>query len=346
MNMQRQFIAFRFEIEHSIHLGSFREDYETSESMLHSDTFYSAIIKTWNDIGIKHPLVSDEHIAPIPELGFSLSSLFPFFKSSENSLPVYFFPVPAGGFSLRNEKLRDEIKKVQWIDLDQFRSVLESGYLKTEKQEHIRGEFYTACTDFDDGFIRAKLHPRVYVPRMGEIDDNGIPIKDAVVFYIERFFFREHCGFFCLAEFDDKEIEDNVMAALEYLQYQGIGTDRNVGHGQFTLHRAPFDGFDELPTSNFSISISLFCPNNKDELATILEDKQVRYSLLKRGGWITSEPDLTVRKNSVYMFKEGSIFKTCSSVAGKIVDLRPSVLGQGHPIWRVGRSIFLPINRT
>lgn len=345
MNMQHQFIAFRLEIEHSIHLGSFREDYETSQSMMHSDTLYAAIIKTWNDIGIRHSLVSQGHVVPKPELDFSLSSLFPFFRSTKNALPIYFFPVPIGGFSLRNEKLRDEVKKIQWLDLDQFRSILETGYLKTEKLEHIHGNFYTACSDFDDGFMKAVLHPRVYVPRVGDIDDNGNPINDTVIFYIERLFFKEHCGLFCLAEFDTKEIEDDVMAALDYLQYQGIGTDRHVGHGQFTLQRDPFDGFDELPASDFSVNISLFCPENQSQLATMLEDNKVRYSLLKRGGWITSEPDLFVRKNSVYMFKEGSIFKINSPVAGKIVDLRPSILQQGHPVWRVGRSIFLPIYR-
>ena len=63
------------------------------------------------------------------------------------------------------------------------------------------------------------------------------------------------------------------------------------------------------------------------------------YQLVKRGGWIAS-PISTYRKRTVYMFTEGSVFKTPISPKGKVADLRPAVFTE-HAIWRDGTGIFL-----
>jgi CRISPR-associated protein Csm4 len=342
--MQRQFTVIRLEIEHSIHLGSFREDYETSESLLHSDSLYSAIIQAWRNIGVQHPLVSEEQLEIAPDPRFTISSLFPFFKSEKSAEPIYFFPVPISGWALRDESLRDKIKHVQWLDLTQFRHLLETGFLKNEDADFVKRKFYTARPDFEPDFMQAVLHPRVYVPRVGETNDSGKTVSDTVIFYLERLFFREGSGLFCLSTFDDAQIKADVKVALEYLQDEGLGTDRHVGHGQFTLQEMEnFGGFDGLPDSDFSLNLSLFCPENQPQLSAMLDPDHSRYALLKRGGWLTTEPDLSVRKDSVYMFREGGIFKTNVETAGKSHDLRPAVLGSGHPVWRVGKSLFLPI---
>lgn len=343
--MQRPFTVIRLEIGHSIHLGSFREDYETSETMLHSDALYAAIVQAWSVLGVSHPLVSSVKLAVAPDPRFAISSLFPFFKSPKNAVPIYFFPVPVSGLLLKNEALRDRIKHVQWLDADEFRCVLETGFLKNENADFVQGKFYTARPDFDKDFMQTDLHPRVYVPRVGETDDEGKPVSDTVIFYLERLFFQEGSGLFCLAQFDNPEIKTQVKTALEFLQDEGIGTDRHVGHGQFTLNEIEnFEHFDGLPASDFSLNLSLFCPESQTHLSAMLDPERSRYALLKRGGWITSEPDLSVRKDSIYMFREGGIFKTSLPSAGKTWDLRPSILKEGHPIWRVGRSLFLPVN--
>jgi CRISPR/Cas system CSM-associated protein Csm4 (group 5 of RAMP superfamily) len=85
-------------------------------------------------------------------------------------------------------------------------------------------------------------------------------------------------------------------------------------------------------------------------------DDDSRFELIRRGGWITTQPYMTYRKKSIQMFREGSVFslpKTRAVVensfkAGKTVDLRPE-LPEGmkqveHPVWRVGKSIFIPVN--
>jgi len=85
-------------------------------------------------------------------------------------------------------------------------------------------------------------------------------------------------------------------------------------------------------------------------LQEILSDDKISYQLIKRGGWITTEPYTTYRKKSVYMFAEGGIFKLNSDknieTLGKTVNLKPEAefLKIQHNIYRVGKSIFLPIN--
>lgn len=342
--MQRPFTVIRLNIDHAIHLGSFREDYESSEIMLHSDALYAAIIQAWCSQGIAHPLVSQTQLAETPDPRFVISSLFPFFRPPENAEPVYFFPIPVSGIPLKDEALRDKIKHIQWLDTEQFRNLLETGYLKHEKDDFIQGKFYTGNPGFDRNFMQKALHPRVYVPRLGETDDKENPIRDTVIFYLERLFFKAGSGLFCLAQFDDDQIKAEVEAAFSYLQYEGLGTDRHVGHGQFSCNpMEAFQYFDGLPVSDYALNLSLFCPESATQLSAMLDPGRSRFTLLKRGGWITTEPDLSVRKDSIYMFREGSIFKTGQTTAGKTVDLRPAVLGDGHPVWRVGKSLFLPL---
>jgi CRISPR/Cas system CSM-associated protein Csm4 (group 5 of RAMP superfamily) len=189
MLMQRQFTVVRLNISHSIHLGSHREDYETSETMLHSDALYAAIIQAWRSTGIAHPMVSNSKLATTPELGFAISSLFPYFKASEKADPIYFFPVPISGLPLKNESIRNTFKNIQWLDLEQYHCFLQTGFLKDENTDFIKGKFYTNRVDFEKDFMQFDLHPRVYVPHIGKTNDKGESVTDTEIFYIERMFF-------------------------------------------------------------------------------------------------------------------------------------------------------------
>jgi CRISPR type III-A-associated RAMP protein Csm4 len=129
---------------------------------------------------------------------------------------------------------------------------------------------------------------------------------------------------------------------LSYLADSGIGTDRTVGMGQFSFS---FDTFSiDLPEkTSHSFNLSLFCPENHGQLKELI-DNNSKYDLIKRGGWI-GEPYNTFRKKSIYMFREGSVFKTNDLTAGKTVDLKPEKTPAkiDHPVYRVGKSLFMPV---
>lgn len=78
----------------------------------------------------------------------------------------------------------------------------------------------------------------------------------------------------------------------------------------------------------------------------MIEGDYVAYDLIRRGGWITDSGYNTFRKNIIYAFSPASIFNfTTQNIAinGKIVDLCPKGIALSHPIWRCGKSIFLPV---
>lgn len=322
----------RFHFRTPLHISSVRLDYGISEKILHSDSIYSAIISAWATLGLKVPNLKNG-----ADLGFTISSLFPFFQKDEEPKPIYFFPKPLGIIQPEGYDDHKPIKKIQYLDESSFQSILKKE-LKPDVK-HIKGEFYikNGEKDFDSDFMQSEVYARNAVPR-----DEG----DTQIYYIDRIFFKGNSGLFCLIDFDEKhpDIENKVMAAFRYLQDEGLGTDRHVGNGLFEL------GEDTInlsyPTSNYAINLSLFCPEDKDVLKAMIDDKETRYEITKRGGWISTEPYLTYRKKSIYMFKEGSIFKTDGEIKGKTVDLKPEIkpIEVNHSIYRVGKSLFVPIN--
>ncbi len=79
------------------------------------------------------------------------------------------------------------------------------------------------------------------------------------------------------------------------------------------------------------------------------------YDFMQRGGWIASPEEdehRSIRKKSVYMFREGSVFGFQENLAaltlrGEKVDITPDneklPFPLNHEIWRDGSGLFLPI---
>lgn len=57
--------------------------------------------------------------------------------------------------------------------------------------------------------------------------------EDAKPFYMERIFFKDYSGLYFIVHGDTSIIEN----ALDLLQTEGIGTDRNVGNGFLNMKR-------------------------------------------------------------------------------------------------------------
>jgi CRISPR-associated protein Csm4 len=302
--------------------------------MLHSDSIYSAIISAWATLGLAIP---DD--LTTNDLGFTISSLFPFYQKGKEENSMYFFPKPLGIIQPKNYDDHKPIKKIKYLDLPSFQDVL-TGDFKAEVN-NIKGDFYlkNKKQDFDKDFMQSEVYARNTVAR-----EEG---KDTQIYYIDRIFFKGNSGLFCVAQFDDKkypDIENKVMGALRYLQDEGIGTDRHVGNGLFELEIIDFKGFEANNNQDYALNLSLFCPKDKDGFGEML-DENTKYEITKRGGWISTEPYLSYRKKSVYMFKEGSIFKTDAESKGKTVDLKPENTPKevNHSVYRVGKSLFVPI---
>lgn len=334
------FKIYKLHFTSPLHIGDQHEDLGGSQKVVQSDALYAALMSCLAKKG--------ESIPENGDLGFTVSSLFPYFQKDENSSPVYFLPIPmqAKQVDIGDVPMAKKVKRVQWVDSALYASVLsgeslfdgadkclsciQEGYMSTyELPEDINGS---------KEFVRSEVSQRVTLKsRTGE--------EDAKPFYVDKILFRHHAGLYFIAEGDTLLLEK----ALNILSLEGIGTDRNVGYGffEYTVDSLSID----LPDSaNHQLSLSLFIPESKEQLEALMNSEKVAYDFMRRGGWITTYPYMTLRKNAIYGFLPGSVFRKeediTTAIIGKIVDLKPKIADVeiAHHVWRNGKSIMLPIN--
>lgn len=333
------FKIFRLHFTAPLHISDPHDDLGNSQKVIHSDTLYAALMSCLAKRGESLPEDGD--------LGFTVSSLFPYFQKDKDSAPVYFLPIPmlAKQAELADASVAKKVKKVQWVDSALFSKVLsgESLFDGTGKYlPYIQENYLTAYELPEDvngtkEFVRSEVSQRVTLDsRTGE--------EDAKPFYVDKIVFRHHAGFYFIAEGDTILLEK----ALQILFMEGIGTDRNVGYGFFE-YAADTLSIDLPDSANHQLSLSLFIPESSEQLKALMNSERVAYDFVRRGGWITTYPYTTLRKNAIYGFLPGSVFckdaNTAATVIGKIADLKPEAdLGIAHHIWRNGKAIMLPIN--
>lgn len=316
-----------------LHLGDVRDDYSISLKSVASDTMYAALIASLAKLG--------ETIPDNGDLKCTISSLFPFYqKDKANNDAVLFFPKPLKQTVPHSQaaiEKRKKIKKVSWLDASYFSKALKGEQLFDNDStiNKIKCEFLSD-KEFDTDFITSQVSPRVSVSRTG--------VENAVPFYMDRIIFKDYSGLFFIAAGDISLLEK----ALNLLQHEGIGTDRNVGNGYFEYDKATIE-LDILEKTDYAISLSSFVPENKEQLTQMLDSEKIAYNFQRRGGWITTPPFNSYRKNAIYAFTYGSVFKHCCNsmeVHGKVdINLKPDISwnsGITHPIWRCGRALFLP----
>lgn len=331
--MNKTLKLYKLHFTTPLHLSNESEDYAKSLQTLHSDTLYAALTSVLAKVGyqFKENFTGD--------LGFSISSLFPFYqKDKEDKNPVYFFPKSRKIDILPENMLEvhKKIKKIKWFDTESFKQHIEGNKIQDFFKEENLFNIYYSKTKIPDDFISSQVFPHAQVPRKQIIDGKE---QDTKIYYMERLFFKDYSGMYFIAEGE----ADLLEKALNILQYEGIGTDRNVGNGYFEFSKDDIE--INLPQSEYAMNLSLFLPEEKEQLQKMLDENSA-YSFKKRGGWVTTSPYNTIRKNRVHMFEEGSVFKTNKQILGRIADLTPTEaknLGLNHKIFRNGKSLFVSI---
>lgn len=342
--MTKQFTAIILRnFKGGLHLSLGKEEnYDRTQTMLHSDTLKSAIAVCALQLGL---CKGGEDVKAFME-SFSISSAYPMAKikdSNHKDSNHYFFPKPIIAQRLKVVGEDKKAKKIKYVDKDLFEKLLACEQsITTDK---IKGEFAFAVKldkkeDFEVFDTQADQH--VSIPRYGAGDSNP--------YFMDKLYFNEGCGLFFLTDAQGDTLK-SLKACIKLLADNGIGTDRTTGHGQFEFdeQRDVSEIEFNLPdNATHQLSLSLYCPKQTE----IAELDKSYYDLIKRGGYIASPQNdnhLTIRKKSVYMFVEGSLFPSADSRKGKVVDLTPNNTalresGQDeiHPIWRDGTSIFLP----
>ena len=333
------FKIYKLHFTAPLHISDQHDDLGNSQKVIQSDTLYAALISCLAKNG--------EDLPEDGELGFTVSSLFPYFQKDKESAPVYFLPIPMQSkqADLTDVTKAKTVKKVQWIDSNLYSSVLsgESLFDGTDSYiSYIQGNYLTKYELPEDingskEFVRSEVSQRVtLMSRTGE--------EDAKPFYVDKILFRYDAGLYFIVEGDTSLLEK----ALHLLSLEGIGTDRNVGYGFFE-YTADSLSIDLPKEANHQLSLSLFIPESKEQLEMLLNSECVAYDFVRRGGWITTYPYMTLRKSAIYGFVPGSVFRKdegeSATVIGKIVDLKPETVDVEitHHVWRNGKAIMLPI---
>jgi len=342
-----QLEAIRMNFVTPVHLGRGQEELDKTELIYHSDSLKSAIYS----VGL--PLFPEWQNTEQFFQGFQISSCFPYARNE------YFFPKPMinKGFDFLNdtspENMSKKAKKIRFLSKRLFEQFLNSNSDRLLVDENnITADNLFLCehsetcnANLNNGrrsrisFFREEIQQRVVVA-----SEQGQEITRP--FYFERIYFERDCGLFFLAQFHDQKLKKHVLHAIKILGENGIGTDRTVGNGLFQVEFSD-DGFTPF-TFNLDhgrmakIPLGLYLPT-KEEIKQI-DFSGSMWSLVKRGGYMAGSDQDSIshlRKKSIYMFMEGSTFKTEIQLKGSWTNLKPEWNTPLHPVFRCGMPIII-----
>ena len=332
---QINFTCFRLKFSSPLHLSVGKNDYDVGQTTLHSDALKAAIFACAMQLG------ASEQEAYAMNEGYRASSAFPFFGAE------LFFPKP----SSRLPQIVDvdefsqgkALKKIRYIGQSFFEDILSGNPQKQLLQSihlHDGDQYLSDHADLQG--MREKIVYSAVNQRVTIYPDYHQP---PTPFYTERLFFHDRAGLFFLVQWQAEESRDLFVKALRLLGDNGIGTDRNVGNGFFSIQSEEEISFNTPASAAFQMNLSLYCPEAEECTNEVLQESS--YQLIKRGGYMAAPEtasNVSLRKRSVYMFDVGSCFPAHVKLSGKQVNLRPEISLVTHEVWRDGRAIFLPIN--
>ena len=334
--MTKEFKIFKLRFHSPLHLSKGKEDdYGESEQVLHSDTLKSALYVCARKLFGSETIGDDDTFFK----RFRISSAFPFYNGE------LFFPKPMMRLQpfdvkeISEEKQAKSHKKIGFLGKTYFEDLIGANQM-TIQQAHLvsGGKFVSNHPEVlkleNKPILKSDVQQRVTIP--ADYSEDPTP------YYVDRIFFTEGAGFWFAVDNNEDGIMEIIEKALTLLGDEGIGTDRAVGNGHF---EATTDKLQlTLPDkATHQLLLSLYCPQQSELSQSLLQSSS--YGLLKRGGYLAS-PDktehLTLRKKSVYMFTEGSVFETNMPITGKIENLKPTYSGLSQNVWRDGLAFCIP----
>lgn len=316
-----------------LHIGAHGVGYEETGNMIHSDTLFSAIMSLWGNF------YEDDIESLCKAPPFIISSAFPFKKD------MFFFPRPMvriGKVHEKNDQKEKKLKKVEFISQGLLESILkgENGNLEFNEKDTFQDDKFwhpnqSSFNNNDDILFAERELPRVTVDRN---------TNSSEIFYFSEIVFKKDAGLFFLARFTESQIKQKFEAVLRLLGDEGIGGDKRMGKGLFSLYIK--ENFPILSPENADgfLTLSLYYPEETEFSGGILNNAS--YNLISRKGWLHAPGAMTLRRKEIRTFTEGSIF---NATGKQIYGTNPCVLekneeiGLRHNIYRYGIAFNLPI---
>lgn len=333
-----KFTYYQLKFTSPLHLGTNRPGFESTDEILHSDTLFSAVINMW---ALLYP---DDMNQFFPEGGgesldfpwFQVSSAFPYFDSS------FYFPKPFkrletdDGESPKDPKIAKKIKKLKYLDRALFEKAIRDEPIRIEDDKFSGNGLFLNATP---------------IPEMTPIAIYDVPrvIKDrrsgaTTPFNFTRICFHEQAGLWFAAKFSDEKWQKRFQAALNLLGDTGVGGDRSVGHGQFEVNGEGTFTLNTPDDAKHCLTLSLYHPK-ANEISWIPED--AAYQLIERKGWVFAGRSKPLRRQTVRMFREGSLLSQPDNCKGDLVRVldKDSAPGLNHHIYRYGLGFCIPCGK-
>ncbi|MBW1778621.1 MAG: type III-A CRISPR-associated RAMP protein Csm4 [Deltaproteobacteria bacterium] len=320
--MNRPFLICRLAFKSGLHLGTREGALEGTEPVAHSDTLYSAFLNGYRYLYGEKELERLIALFLEEKKPFLFSSAFPFWKG------VDYLPVP------KNQIPRDkESKKIEYVDTLAF-----SRMLQGESLEDLRTEKMFRCIpamdeDTEDG---EKYPWKIQeAPRVGL--DRRFNHPGDRYFHCSEAFFVLDAGLYFLIQVNDNTSIERIFGVWNLMADEGIGGDRSVGKGLFH-YCVPGEFSLEVPDdADGQVLLSLYYPADS-ELDGI---QKAYYTLIPRRGYVFSPAGQSLRRKSVMMFTEGSVFPAPPFYHGLFLDVTPDLF-QAHRVFRAGTALSIP----
>jgi CRISPR-associated protein Csm4 len=249
---------------------------------------------------------------------FLISSAFPFKQD------ILLFPLPKV-IDLGEDK---NYKKIEFISQDIFESLCKIGKFTDKLSKyHLCFNKKILSTKPIDEIYRILELPRVTLDRKTSLSQ---------IYYFSQVEYLDKAGLYFFIKFTNSRLTKKIKAAINLLADEGIGGDRTSGKGLFKKPQ-----FEEITLNiphqaNYFVTLSLYFPTYQE-----IKALSGYYDWKQRSGYIYSQDVKNLRKKSIRVFVEGSVFKDNENI-GDLVDITPQGFSLHH-VYRYGYAFKIPI---
>ncbi len=332
--MQRQsYTCYRLQFRDGFHVAAEGYGEESVSPTIASDTLYSAICAA------AYKLFGEEGVQPLLQPDrLRITSTFPFIRHNEETIE-YFFPRPMGFMPLQKEavpySLLKRVKKVAYLSQSVFERVIH-GEVPIPEESAISGMLWTEKGHALPAVYRVLIRPRVALDRITQASQ---------IYHFAEVYYHHNAGLFFLATWTDENVARIFEASLSLLADEGIGADRSMGKGLFSIEKDHLELYLPEDTST-RVLLSRYSP--RQEELTFWEADRSWYAIVSQKGWISLPGAMTLRRRRTRFLAEGSMlsFKEPIEPLGRLVEVlsprdEPDL---AYPIFRNGQAFSIPVS--
>ena len=321
--MKLKITAVKLDFESGIHLGNREGGLEGTDNFVHSDTLYSAFFNGFRLLFGQENLKQKLQLFMENNPPFLISSAFPYWNGN------YFLPTP------KNQIPGDKkAKKIMYLDSLSWSSLIRGKPL-VEILDRPSTRTIPLTSDISGYQGQNEPWQMIDAPRVGLDRRSNHPGER--YFHCGEVYYGENSGLYFLVMFYDQSFRESFYAVWRLLADEGLGGDRTVGKGHFRYPSTEEFLLDLPDQANGSIVLSLYYPSESERVGF----QEGYYDLLERQGFVYSPDGRSLRRKTLSMFAEGSMFPIFPKRIGEMVDVTPSAF-KTHPVYRSGMYFGVP----